>query len=218
MQRTLVSLFFRGVRKSIPSIFEFDLPSHSWLGLGLGRKNMMRRSDIANHPFPDHHNILAALSRLAVISEEAIDSLYTQRADSLHHLHVTAENLYQTLCAWGKDYGIRSEAAENQRNEALTPMASLILYSGKHSRSSAVDYPITEYSQVYFHTILLVFRPFMVAESAISVDDRSHLSSELWLRQACRRATNTAQDAIFFINNLYEASIECRVGHISLSS
>jgi hypothetical protein len=92
----------------------------------------MRRSDIANHPFPDHHIVLTALSRLAVISEEAIDLLYTQRADSLHDLHVTAENLYTTLCAWGKEYGISSEAADNQRNETLTPMATLILHSGRH--------------------------------------------------------------------------------------
>jgi hypothetical protein len=127
-----VSLFLRGVRKSIPSIFEFYLHSNSWLGLGLGRKNMMRRSDIANYPFPDHHIILTALSRLAVISEEAIDLLYTQRADSLHDLHVTAENLYTTLCAWGKDYGISSEAADHQRNETPTPIATLILHSGRH--------------------------------------------------------------------------------------
>jgi hypothetical protein len=205
-------------KKAIPSIFECYLHSNSWLGLALGRKNMMRRSDIANHPFPDHHIVLAALSRLAVISEEAIGLLYTQRADSLHHLHSIAENLYRTLCAWGKDYGISSEAAGNQRNEALTAMASLILHSGKPSQSLAADYPITENLPVYFHTILLVFRPFMVAESAISVDGRSHHSSELWLRQACRRATNTAQDAIFFVNNLYEVSIECRVGHTSSSS
>jgi hypothetical protein len=176
---------------------------------------MMRRSDIANHPFPDHHIVLTALSRLAVISEEAIDLLYTQRADSLHHLHGIAENLYQTLCAWGKEYGISSEAVDNQRDKTMAPMASLILHSGKLSKSLAADYPITENFLVYFHTILLVFRPFMVAESAISVDSRSHLSSELWLRQACRRATNTAQDAIFFVNNLYEVSIECRVGHTS---
>jgi hypothetical protein len=179
---------------------------------------MMRRSDIANHPFPDHHIVLAALSRIAVISEEAIDLLYTQRADSLHHLHGIAENLYRTLCAWGKDYGISSEAADNQRNEALTPMAFLLLHSGEYSQLLAADYLITEHFPVYFHTILLVFRPFMVAESAIDVDSRSHLSSELWPRQACRRATNTAQDAIFFVNNLCEVSIECRVGHISSSS
>lgn len=54
----------------------------------------------------------------------------------------------------------------------------------------------------------------MVAESAMSV---TQPSSELWLRQACRRATDTAQDAIFFVNNLYERSIECRVGLIVYS-
>ena len=38
----------------------------------------------------------------------------------------------------------------------------------------------------------------MIAESAIGVNGMLHLTSELWLRQACRRTTNTAKDAIFF--------------------
>ena len=69
----------------------------------------MRRSDIATHPFPDNHILLTALVRLAVIAEEAIDLLYTQRADSLYHLHTIAEGLYTTVCLWGKDYGIRNK-------------------------------------------------------------------------------------------------------------
>jgi hypothetical protein len=91
----------------------------------------MRRTDLAIHPFPDDQVVLTALCQLAVIAEEAIDLLYTQRADSLYHLHTTAENMYVTISAWGRDYGISSEAAQNHQPMPLAPMASLILHSGR---------------------------------------------------------------------------------------
>jgi hypothetical protein len=172
----------------------------------------MRRSDIASHPFPEDQVFLTALSKLAVIIEEAIDLLYTQRADSLHHLHATAEKLYATLFAWGKEYSISSEAAKHHQTMSLAPVPSLFLHSGEKSSLLSLDGLITKYLTVYFHTVLLVFRPFMIAAPAIGVDSTLHLSSELWLRQACRRATDTAQDAIFFVNNMYEQFVECRVG------
>lgn len=64
---------------------------------------------------------------------------------------------------------------------------------------------------VYFHTVLLAFRPFLIAESALSFQGIQHLSGQLWLRQACRRATDTAQDALCFLDNLFQKSEECRV-------
>lgn len=88
----------------------------------------MRRSDIATYPFPKNQTVLTALARLAIIAEEAIDLLYTQRADSLHQLHATAERLYATLCAWGTEYDI---AAKNDQNTPLAAVVSLLLHSGR---------------------------------------------------------------------------------------
>lgn len=88
----------------------------------------MRRSDIATYPFPENQTVLTALARLAIIAEEAIDQLYTQRADSLHQLHTTAERLYTTLRAWSTEYAI---AAKHDQSTPLAAVASLLLHSGR---------------------------------------------------------------------------------------
>lgn len=49
---------------------------------------------------------------------------------------------------------------------------------------------------VYYHIIILIFRPFLVAQHAIRVSGRSSESKDMWLRQACRYAVDAAQDSI----------------------
>ena len=93
---------------------------------------MMRRSDLTSCPAPEDQPVLVALFRLAVISEEAIDLVYTQRAASLRDLHVTVEKLYAKLCGWGNEYGIGSEATGNQNTVPFDPVASFILHSGEN--------------------------------------------------------------------------------------
>lgn len=91
----------------------------------------MRRSDLTSCPTHGDQPVLVALFRLAVISEEAIDLVYTQRSASLRDLHVTVERLYAKLHGWGKEYGIGTEDSESQKNVLFDPVASFILHGGK---------------------------------------------------------------------------------------
>lgn len=168
----------------------------------------MRRADFGSYPFPEDLRILLALCQLAIIAEEAIDLVYTRRAPSIRDLHSTAERLHAKLRDWGHAFGVGNETAEAHQTVPLAPVASLLLHTCMGSPCLFMSH--TNFVPVYFHSILLLFRPFMIAES--SVDGISHLSSELWLRKACRRATDTAQDAICILNNIMEQSEDSRVG------
>jgi hypothetical protein len=59
---------------------------------------------------------------------------------------------------------------------------------------------------VYYHAVLLTFRPFLVAMA--STHQKPGL---MWLRAACRKATDAAQDSLVFISNQQNASTACRV-------
>ena len=173
---------------------------------------MMRRSDLSSYPTAEDQPVLVALCRLAVISEEAIDLVYTQRAASLRDLHVTVEKLYAKLCGWGNEFGIGTGATDNQKSASLDPMASFLLHGGANLfHCDSFFRHLTDNCEVYFHTVLLAYRPFLIAESALGAEGMQRLSGQLWLRQACRRATDIAQDALCFLDNLFQQSAECRV-------
>lgn len=66
---------------------------------------------------------------------------------------------------------------------------------------------------VYYHTILITFRPFLVADAVrcgrVQRENGQQISAlhtalegeEMWLRQACRYAVDAAQDQILFLCN-----------------
>lgn len=63
----------------------------------------------------------------------------------------------------------------------------------------------------YFYLILLSFRPFLVAYSALRLASPGRPAEELWIGQACRRATDAAQDYIVFVNGIFRVSDACKV-------
>lgn len=55
---------------------------------------------------------------------------------------------------------------------------------------------------VYYHAIILIFRPFLVANQAMRVTGGAGEIKEMWMRQACRYAIDAAQDSIEFFWNI----------------
>ncbi|KAK1533300.1 C6 zinc finger domain-containing protein [Colletotrichum paranaense] len=161
-----------------------------WLSLVVGRRSSMQKSDFESCPYPDGQPTLMALCQFANILEEAIESIYNKRTDSLRQLYGKAEKLYGHVRQYGEKWGLGT-AASVQRVDAWNPETSLLLHN------------------VYFHVVLLIFRPFLIAEAALQSGEGSGGIGDIWLRQACRHATDAAQDALAFTWNMLRGPEEC---------
>ena len=63
-------------------------------------------------------------------------------------------------------------------------------------------------SPVYYHSILLTFRPFLVTGALAGSQQKQ---GAMWLREACRHATDAAQDTLVFIDNDLATTGSCKV-------
>lgn len=154
----------------------------SWYSMMVGRESMMKMSDISS-PFPEHQPFIVTLSRLAYIGEQCSKTIYnTHCYDSLRKLFVAAEDIHAQLRDFANKHGIGSAGLDN--NGLPTSGAEHPLKLLLHN--------------LYYHTILLTFRPFLVADYALASSPSQDAASAMWLRQACRQATNTAQDCIMY--------------------
>jgi hypothetical protein len=61
---------------------------------------------------------------------------------------------------------------------------------------------------VYYHSILLTFRPFLVTEALAGNQQKQ---GAMWLREACRHATDAAQDSLVFIDSERATTGSCKV-------
>lgn len=66
----------------------------------------------------------------------------------------------------------------------------------------------TDANTVYYHAVLLNFRPFLVAEALVP---NQQGFQPMWLREACRHAVNAAQDSLVFISSKFTSNEACRV-------
>ncbi|KAK1700944.1 hypothetical protein BDP55DRAFT_538952 [Colletotrichum godetiae] len=167
-----------------------NIAAHRWLSLVVGRRSSMQKSDFESCPYPDGQPTLMALCQFANILEEAIESIYNKRTDSLRQLYGKAEKLYSHVRQYGEKWGLGT-AASVQRVDAWNAETSLLLHN------------------VYFHVVLLIFRPFLIAEAALQSGEGSGGIGDIWLRQACRHATDAAQDALAFTWNMLRSPEEC---------
>ncbi|KAH8700460.1 fungal-specific transcription factor domain-containing protein [Talaromyces proteolyticus] len=150
-----------------------------WVALTVGRKSMMREIDVLL-PYPEKQTTLVNLCRFASIIEEAVEAIYSRRSESLRNLYTTAQGMYTKLRQYADREGIGS-AAIPQYNTPSEAMSTLMLHN------------------IYFHLVHTMFRPFLVAESTV----QSGQTAELWLRQACRNATDAAADSIAFVSSMF---------------
>lgn len=165
----------------------------SWYTMMVGRESMLKMSDISS-PFPENQPFIVTLSRLAYIGEQCSRTIYnTNRYDSLRKLFVAAEDIHAQLRDFANKHGIGSAGLNSNG----------LLSAGEHPLRLLLH-------NLYYHTILLTFRPFLVADYALASSPSQDAASAMWLRQACRQATNTAQDCIMYCYSQLQKDEVCR--------
>ncbi|KAI8622995.1 hypothetical protein F5Y19DRAFT_468841 [Xylariaceae sp. FL1651] len=157
--------------------------------LFLGRESTLKRASIQS-PYPDHQPALVGLCKLAQIAEDSAAAIYSLPSASLWQLYQAAEKIHSRLQACAEELGIASAAAP--RSALFTQTTVLQLHN------------------VYYHILLLTFRPFLIAEFALHSGVPRSPSKHMWLRRACRIATEAAQDSIVFMNEACRDSDFCK--------
>ncbi|KAH7242804.1 hypothetical protein BKA59DRAFT_400407 [Fusarium tricinctum] len=150
--------------------------------LTLGRRSSLQLKDIT-FPIPTEPLPTARLCHIARIMEDAAEAIYGRRATSVRQLYVTAEELRGRLDQFAQDWGIAS--AQSDTGQGFLEMhESMTLHN------------------LYYHTVILIFRPFLITNHAMRVSGGTGETKDMWLRQACRHAVNAAQDSIEFSSNV----------------
>ncbi|KAI1501203.1 hypothetical protein F5X99DRAFT_383700 [Biscogniauxia marginata] len=155
----------------------------------LGRESTIKKANIRS-PFPDNQPLLVGLCKLAEIAEECAHVIYGQQRTSLWQLHITAEKIHRKLKACAEDLSIGPA-------------------SPGHSQSVSTRFQSLHLHNVYYHIILLTFRPFLIVEYALNSGDIHNRPDMMWLRQACRNATDAAQDSIVFMHTSIHVAEIC---------
>ncbi|KAK9781161.1 hypothetical protein SCAR479_04982 [Seiridium cardinale] len=137
--------------------------------------------------FPKDQPVLVGLCKLAQISEDGAKLIYAQRYESLGQLYVVAERIGTRL----------REFAEQHEDPWLRFNCTM--------------------PEVFYHVILLTYRPFLIAESALKPSSDHREPDTMWLRQACRYATDAAQDAIVYATSSYRKDDACKDEPVTVS-
>lgn len=180
-----------------------------WLSLVVGRRSMIGKADFAACAFPDGQPTMVALCQFATIIEEAVESIYNRRTDSLRQLYGKAEKLYAQVRQYGDKWGLGSVIPAQQ--EVWNAETSLLMHNGRLQSVVHYHHLFSNCLPVYFHVILLIFRPFLIAEAALQSGNGAGQTGDIWLRQACRHATDAAQDALAFTSSKLHGPEDCNV-------
>lgn len=174
-------------RKTLWSLYSME-NSYS---MTVGRESSLKISDISS-PFPEGQPLLVGMSRLAEIAERTSHMIYTQRYDSLRKLYMAAEAIHAQLRDFADKHGIGSALENSQQAAVAQNPVSLMLHN------------------LFYHTILLTYRPFLVADAALASTLDGQGSGAMWLRQACRIAIDSAQDGILYAHTQIKKHDCCR--------
>lgn len=174
-------------RKTLWSLYSME----NWYSMMVGRESSLRMADISS-PFPQGQPLLVGMSQLAEISERTSHMIYTQRYDSLRQLYMAAEAIHTQLRDFADKHGIGSALESSQQGPVGQNPASLMLHN------------------LFYHTILLTYRPFLVADAALASAPGGQGSGAMWLRQACRTAIDAAQDGILYAHTQIKKHDACR--------
>jgi hypothetical protein len=171
----------------------------------MGRTSALKFSDITCR-YPDALPVLTNLCELARIAEVNAEEMYLHKSESLQLLYVAAERTHGQLRRFAEKAGIGSSDVGSQGGQ-YGGSPALHLHNGNayfsHTRASTANPPT-----VYYHSILLTFRPFLVTEALAGNRQKQ---GAMWLREACRHATDAAQDSLVFINNELDTTASCKV-------
>ncbi|KAF6815468.1 C6 zinc finger domain-containing protein [Colletotrichum musicola] len=98
-----------------------------WMSLVVGRRSMVGKADFACCPFPDGQPTMVALCQFATIIEDAVDSIYNRRTDSLRQLYAKAEALHAQCRRYGEKWGLGSVVPVQQK--AWNAETTLLMHS-----------------------------------------------------------------------------------------
>ncbi|RBQ80115.1 hypothetical protein FVER14953_21717 [Fusarium verticillioides] len=143
--------------------------------LVLGRKSALKMSDISCPLFKERPE-LVSFCQLSIIIEEAVDKIYNRRSESLLQLYEKAEGVHAQLLHYAGKFGIASSSTGHNMKKL----------------------------DGYYLAVMLVFRPFLVADFALRSNGSFRHEERMWLRQACRYAIDAAQDSIAFTNSMFQ--------------
>ncbi|KAI0154519.1 hypothetical protein GGR57DRAFT_104984 [Xylariaceae sp. FL1272] len=146
--------------------------------LFLGRESTLLKASI-RVPLPEQHPVLVGLCKLAQIVEDGVFAIYNFPGSSLWKLYQVASEIYNRLQICADELGIGPAATPNAT--PLPPVTTLHLHN------------------IYYHTLLLTFRPFLIAEYALHSNATEPAPKHMWLRRACTLATEAARDSIIFM-------------------
>jgi hypothetical protein len=177
----------------------------------MGRSSALKFTDITCQ-FPDVHPVLTGLCEMAHIAELNAEEMYLRKSESLQLLYVAAERTYSQLRQFAERAGIAAMDVD-ERVKQYGEVPALHLHNGNTRNYYHTPSEPADTFAVYYHAVLLTFRPFLIAMAS------SHQKQGLmWLRAACRKATDAAQDSLVFISNQQNASPSCRVCTSCLAS
>ncbi|KAI8286681.1 Lactose regulatory protein LAC9 [Colletotrichum sp. SAR11_240] len=135
-----------------------------WLSLVVGRRSMVGKADFASCAFPDGQPTMVALCQFATIIEEAVESIYNRRTDSLRQLYGKAEKLYAQVRQYGDKWGLGSVIPAQQ--EVWNAETSLLMHNVYFHATSGFDKRAgTQQTQPKTHWLLLA-ASFMVLKIA----------------------------------------------------
>ncbi|KAI6828270.1 hypothetical protein KC364_g14718 [Hortaea werneckii] len=161
-----------------------------WIALSLGRKSSLQIVDISSGPLDDQ-SLVSCLARMANIVERDVGSMYDGGPHTLQELYHAADKAHHNLRELGETLRIGSRNMFPSLPPASDNIATL------------------QFHNLYYLSILLIFRPFLIAESALRTKSSS-APGEMWLRQACRCAIDAAQDYLVFASGLLKSSDICK--------
>ncbi|RGP62686.1 c6 zinc finger domain-containing protein [Fusarium sporotrichioides] len=188
----LDSLTLKNHQTTIWSLYFFE----TYQSLSLGRRSGLKLKDIAC-PFPTEPLPTVRQCRIAIIMEDAAEAIYGRKSTSIRQLYAVAEELRSRLHQFAQDCGIGSATTQ----ESLEIHESITLHNRMWNRNLYFTKKLT-ISGVYYHAIILIFRPFLVANQAMRVTGGASEIKDMWLRQACRHAIDASHDSIDFFSNI----------------
>ncbi|RMY51644.1 hypothetical protein D0863_14515, partial [Hortaea werneckii] len=154
------------------------------------RHSSLQIADISSGPLDDQ-SLVSCLARMANIVERDVGSMYEGGPHTLQELYHAADKAHHNLREFGETLRIGSRNMFPSLPPACDNIATL------------------QFHNLYYLSVLLIFRPFLIAESALRTKSSS-APGEMWLRQACRCAIDAAQDYLVFASGLLKSSDICK--------
>ncbi|KAG7417750.1 hypothetical protein Forpe1208_v004430 [Fusarium oxysporum f. sp. rapae] len=156
----------------------------TWICFIVGRKGIIKRSAISCQ-YPDDQPMLVDLCNLAAIQEEATSCPNGQKYCSLSQMYENTRKLHLRswdVCGdlWFGPSPLRCQGSGADK------MAQLLVCN------------------IYYHFIHTVYRPFLIAESALRASGQFERANAIWIRQVCRCATDAAEDSIVLTHQIFK--------------